>query len=320
MRKWLRGFVSGCTVMIILMSSVSVYASGGVQEMIDVMMNNVKLNVDGNNVSNEGENYKLSNGDEVPFSLLYKGTTYLPIRKISELIDYEIAWEGESNTISLNNPDVNSVINPIVEEEPDIIEWIVIGYEGDYPFKEYEYKYVNGMKSDEFRYTGNYKEVPVFRNASFGNTPQDIKSNESSEIYLEDETYLFYKGDIVGLDANIAYYFNEKNELYNIIGLITESHTNKTTYINDYYDIQNVLKEKFGNPTSEDIFWYDDLWKDNPSDYGLAIATGDLAYQTVWEFDTYNVSLRLKGDNYKVVFGIVYDSKVFEHPEEDTGI
>ena len=68
---------------------------------IDVLLNSVFININGTKVLNSGENYKLSNGDEVPSSLVYNGTTYLPVRKLSELLGKEILWDNDTKTIDI---------------------------------------------------------------------------------------------------------------------------------------------------------------------------------------------------------------------------
>jgi len=69
---------------------------------LDVLLNSVKININGATLLNSNENYTLADGSEVPSSLIYGGTTYLPIRKLSELLGREIAWDGDTRTIDIN--------------------------------------------------------------------------------------------------------------------------------------------------------------------------------------------------------------------------
>lgn len=87
--------------MLIVVDTVS-YAESS-KQTIDVTFNGVKLEFDGNLVSTIGQSYTLSNGELTPFSILYKGTTYLPIRKVSDLFSMEIGWKGDTSTITLSN-------------------------------------------------------------------------------------------------------------------------------------------------------------------------------------------------------------------------
>lgn len=46
-------------------------------------------------------------GSLVPESILYKGTTYVPIRKVSEMLDIPVQWEGETKTVWIGAVEVD---------------------------------------------------------------------------------------------------------------------------------------------------------------------------------------------------------------------
>jgi len=54
-------------------------------------------------VGKAGMNYTLPNGKQVPYSILYKGTTYLPMRKVAELVGKEVTWDQDTNTAGIND-------------------------------------------------------------------------------------------------------------------------------------------------------------------------------------------------------------------------
>lgn len=99
MKKGFKGFIIGMITTILIMSTV-VYGDDYSQKL-SVLVNSVKLAIDGDVVADKGESYQLSNGDEVPFTLLYNGTTYLPIRKVSEIFGKEIGWDNATETVYL---------------------------------------------------------------------------------------------------------------------------------------------------------------------------------------------------------------------------
>ncbi|MBU5426214.1 copper amine oxidase N-terminal domain-containing protein [Tissierella pigra] len=79
------------------------------------------------------------------------GRTLVPVRFIAESLDMNVVWNQESKTVKIS--------------KDDILEWKYEGYEGTEPFKEYERKYVNGVKSDETRYNGKnhvFKTVNLY--------------------------------------------------------------------------------------------------------------------------------------------------------------
>lgn len=74
------------------------------------------------------------------------GRTLVPVRFIAEGLNLNVVWNQESRTVKIS--------------KDDIIEWKYAGYEGAYPHKEYEKKFVNGVETSETRYNGKNHEFP----------------------------------------------------------------------------------------------------------------------------------------------------------------
>lgn len=83
---------------------------------------------------------------DVP-AMIIEDRTMVPLRFLSETIGYNVVWNEDSQLILLS--------------KGPIIEWRYAGFESAEPYKEYEYKYVNGAATTEFRYTGTFKEVSL---------------------------------------------------------------------------------------------------------------------------------------------------------------
>jgi len=102
MKKYVRGYLVGLLSAFIIFSSISVFAGDGLS-MISVALNKINISINGNQVAKVGDTYTLANGKKVPFSILYEGTTYLPMRKLGELAGKNVKWYGETNTAGLND-------------------------------------------------------------------------------------------------------------------------------------------------------------------------------------------------------------------------
>jgi len=100
-RSGVLGFILGISLTFLLVFG-SAFAVGG-SSVLDVVINNVNVMLDGEVVGTANTNYTLSNGDQVPFSILYQGTTYLPIRKLSELLGKEVGYIAETKTVTLGD-------------------------------------------------------------------------------------------------------------------------------------------------------------------------------------------------------------------------
>lgn len=83
---------------------------------------------------------------DVP-SKIINGSTLVPVRFIAESLGLNVVWVQESKTILISRD--------------DIIQWSVGGYEAKAPYMEYEVKFVNGIRTDETRYTGKMKPIEV---------------------------------------------------------------------------------------------------------------------------------------------------------------
>lgn len=95
----LKGFICGFLAAIVLLISIPALAAS-----IDVIFNPLNIVINGVKAASKGENYTLANGNEVPFSIVYKGTTYLPLRKLSELMGKELKLDSTTDTVYLNDP------------------------------------------------------------------------------------------------------------------------------------------------------------------------------------------------------------------------
>lgn len=73
-------------------------------QSISTVLNSVSITRNGGYVAVADENYALADGTEVPYSILYQGTTYLPVRKVAELIGKDVTWQGEARNIEISDP------------------------------------------------------------------------------------------------------------------------------------------------------------------------------------------------------------------------
>lgn len=162
---------------------------------------------------------------------------------------------------------------------------------------------------------------PDFRNVNWGMSRAEVKERETEgKIFLENPNLLIIRDlSLAGLDVSLGYRFNVKDQVFGATYLIEERHSNNTAYITDYKNLKGKLIDKYGVPDEDEIIWLDDLWKDDPNDWGMAIVTGDLTYYSSWELDSFDIVLMLKGDNYEVDFKLVYGSNEISKDTGKTG-
>ena len=96
----IQGFVLGIVVAAIAVSlTVPAIAAGD-----GFLLNTVNITADGTQIASVGQNYTLDNGDEVPYSIVYRGTAYLPVRKVGEALGKTISWDGATSTVVIGEP------------------------------------------------------------------------------------------------------------------------------------------------------------------------------------------------------------------------
>jgi hypothetical protein len=181
-------------------------------------------------------------------------------------------------------------------------------------------KTVNLFEDGTWEYSDKVDTVGNFdlRKVNWNMTIDQVRSSETLDWEvgeIDDNTsYLAAETKFLDNEAILAYYFN-LNRLYKVRYIITKSHSNKTDYWFDYKTYLEAISEKYGSPSSEYDgmpIWKDDLYKDDPSDWGMAIAIGDMLACAIWETDRTQISALIQGDNYKISTVIDFDSKNFE--------
>lgn len=101
MKQLVKGIMIGVLSTLLIVSSIAIYAAETTQ--IEVLMNQINIAINGTTVGKIGEDYQLSNGEFVPNTLVYKGTTYLPMRKVAELLGKDVSWDGNTTTAGIND-------------------------------------------------------------------------------------------------------------------------------------------------------------------------------------------------------------------------
>ena len=148
----------------------------------------------------------------------------------------------------------------------------------------------------------------TFRKTRWGMSIQQVKQSEPIEPDESKENILLYKINILNKNVFLVYFF-VNNKLVRARYVLAEEHSNKNDFINDYDEFKEIIKKKYGKPVKEDIFWKSRIYKNDPSNYGMAIATGNLIYLSSWKTNDSKIICFLRGDNFKIYCGVEYLSK-----------
>jgi len=147
----------------------------------------------------------------------------------------------------------------------------------------------------------------AFRNVKWGSAQKLAKAEEKSELIPEvsDDQILGYSGSVGGLKSLIAYVFVD-DQLWKGTYIFSEKHSNRNKYLEDYSKIKNILIDKYGEPSDENVHWSNDLYAEDQSQYGFAVSMGHLSFYSTWEIGETVISVTLTGDNYKIDHKVEY--------------
>ncbi len=164
------GILIGCTLMATPVLAESVLTK------IDVVMNGVNVQLEGADVQVD--------------SILYNGTTYLPMRKIAELVGKNIDWNQQTRTANIiektevregdNVTDnSNSKIDKITKTENGII--------------------INGIEYYEWSYVqqsvAKYEGFSIYPNGKDGDNTK-ITLAKLSKVLIESVPYMIYENEM----------------------------------------------------------------------------------------------------------------------------
>jgi len=147
-------------------------------------------------------------------------------------------------------------------------------------------------------------------------TREQVKKTEQGNIVKEYSDVLIYRGNVGGFDCKIVYIF-AKGKLVRAKYISTVTHSNPNDYIWDYKKWKEILTKKYGDPIEDREIWRNDLYKDDPQYWGLAISAGHLAYFATWETPATEITMLLHGENFEITLEIEYQSKQLKYLEEE---
>lgn len=98
MKGNIKSFVSGCIVAATVVGLVGSAAATVGQKTVALDYNDIKVTLDGKRVTLVDANGKAVE----PFAI--DGTTYLPVRAVSDALGLEVGWDSATSTVTLDTP------------------------------------------------------------------------------------------------------------------------------------------------------------------------------------------------------------------------
>jgi len=104
--KRFQGFLIGVFVTLLVIQGIPNFA-----DSLSVVLNSINIKVNGNEIARINEDLLLSNGTRIPYSINYNGNTYLPMKKLAELLNKNVTWDAATKTAIVS--DLGSTNNTV---------------------------------------------------------------------------------------------------------------------------------------------------------------------------------------------------------------
>lgn len=240
MKDKMKGYIAGVLSCILIMGSLA-YAQG-VKQTIEVWFGNVNMTVNGETVDVD--------------TILYNGTTYAPVRKVADMLGKKVGWNGEANTVSINDKDYIEVetLNDKIVNFYDCIIDIGGKYYFGFPPRNIKIDSKSNIYTDD-RYSllgllnifrGDFEivshENPNIDGSLKHNTNPDLQEYKNELVYEGLDTIEMYHYKLYNNDKSRFVEIIYRNKrLYKV--LASDNETDMMVSINDskYIDIRKAL-------------------------------------------------------------------------------
>jgi hypothetical protein len=147
------------------------------------------------------------------------------------------------------------------------------------------------------------------RGHSWGDSAAAVKKSEQGKLLVETVDSLLFADTVDGLTMEVFYRFLN-GRLVSANYLNTEPHANNNDFIEDYLKLNAFLAGQHGKPKTDKVVWSNELYKDDPSSYGLAVSLGHLLYRAEWKLERMTIVSILKGEGLEVGHQVAFSNAI----------
>jgi hypothetical protein len=181
-------FICGFISALILSFAFVPALASGLQD-IEVALNSVNITLNGTKITNINEGYVREGTEgEIPQSINYQGTIYLPLRRISEILNVNVDYDNNTKTIYLStntytiDDDVTQIINNNTNtnkntNENDIVPTVIKNYS--------DFKRMWTIMYETYRNDNKRINLALYRGSQRKNEFIEIWNNISMEDKIE---------------------------------------------------------------------------------------------------------------------------------------
>lgn len=173
-----------------------------------------------------------------------------------------------------------------------------------------------GLMSSVTAFSNEYD----FRKTNWGMSREEVAEAEDAlELQYGDSPFPgeSYEAKVGGLDCYINYYYIG-DKLTSADYEFSYEATLEYLCINNYRHLKEKLMEKYGKAIEDEDIWIDDLYEDDPKNWGRAVTQNHLLRYAQWETPNTRITIVLGGGEYgNIPLKIKYRSQQTKEFEEE---
>ena len=162
----------------------------------------------------------------------------------------------------------------------------------------------------------NQPKLVTFQGVPWGCSIEQIKEKMGGDPNIVlDKSVVYQPIKISGLNSGAMFIIKHKQFLRGRY-IFIEEHSNDNLFLDDFNTIDKALKNKYGEPTRHEVFWRNDLYKDDYSHWGFAMSIGHLVWFSTWEIKDVKIIHMAAGDKYHISHFLEYSEKTMSQLEK----
>ncbi|MCI0143187.1 hypothetical protein KNN17_16600 [Arthrobacter bambusae] len=97
---------------------------------------------------------------------------------------------------------------------------------------------------------------------------------------------------------------------------IRDEYQNRNHYLTSYDELKESVTKKYDSPVDDKTYWLNDMYQNDFSGRGMAVACGHLRKFAKWETQESTVTVAVHGENFDVTVAMEYSGKAFAGLED----
>ncbi|YCH09990.1 hypothetical protein ACTAQJ_10700 [Arthrobacter sp. alpha11c] len=157
-----------------------------------------------------------------------------------------------------------------------------------------------------------------FRKSAWGSTPASVKALEENEPRHEEAGYMDFEVKLGRFTCLAIYVFIDEQLVRGKYALI-EEYQNQNNFLSAFDELTDLVSKKYGAAKEQNTYWLNELYKDDYTEWGMAVSCGHLSRFSTWETQETTIIAAIMGENFDVSVTVEYSANQFAGLEEAIG-